>query len=239
MVSDMKIAFLSRVPRGYGAIAALRKRLWPVVAALALAAPVHDETLTITALGDSLTQGYGLPQDDGFVPVLEGWLRARGHDVTVINAGVSGDTTAGGLSRIGWTLADNPDALIVTLGGNDLLRGIDPRSSRANLQGVLRAATEAGVPALVAGLPAPGNYGPEFKRDFEAMFPDVAAEFGALHHPNFLAPMQDKQDAGQSFADLMQDDRIHPNAAGVRLIVEAIGPLVEDLIARAQAPDES
>lgn len=211
----------------------MRKRLWAVLAAAALAAPLHAQTLTITALGDSLTQGYGLPQDAGFVPVLEGWLRARGHDVTVINAGVSGDTTAGGLARIAWTLADNPDALIVTLGGNDLLRGIDPRASRANLTGVLQAAEAAGVPALVAGLPAPGNYGPDFKRDFEAMFPEVAAEFGALHYPNFLAPMQEKQDAGQSFADLMQDDRIHPNAEGVRLIVERIGPMVEDLLLRA------
>jgi len=234
MVSDMKSAFLSGVTRAYGAIAGLRKQIWPVLAALVLAAPVHAQTLTIAALGDSLTQGYGLPQDEGFVPVLEAWLRARGHDVDVINAGVSGDTTAGGLSRIGWTLADEPDALIVALGGNDLLRGIDPRTSRANLDGVLRAASEASVPALVAGLPAPGNYGPDFKRDFEAMYPDVAEEWGALHYPNFLQPMQEKQDAGQSFADLMQDDRIHPNAAGVRLIVEGIGPLVEELLDRAR-----
>lgn len=197
-----------------------------------LAAPVQAATLTLTALGDSLTQGYGLPQDEGFVPVLERWLRARGHDVNVINAGVSGDTTAGGLSRIAWTLADAPDALIVTLGGNDLLRGIDPRASRANLDGVVRAATGAGVPVLVAGLPAPGNYGPDFKRDFEAMYPAVAAEHGALYYANFLQPMQEKQDAGVSFADLMQDDRIHPNAEGVRLIVEGIGPMVEALLAQ-------
>jgi acyl-CoA thioesterase-1 len=207
------------------------------VAVLALAGPAHAETLTIAALGDSLTQGYGLPQEEGFVPVLQDWLRGRGHDVNVINAGVSGDTTAGGLARIGWTLADAPDALIVALGGNDLLRGIDPRSSRANLEGILGEAAAAGVPALVAGLPAPGNYGPDFKRDFEAMYPQVAAEYDALHYPNFLEPMQEKQDAGQSFADLMQDDRIHPNAEGVRLIVEAMGPAVEDLLARAGAAD--
>ena len=207
------------------------------MAVLALAGPAHAETLTIAALGDSLTQGYGLPQEEGFVPVLQDWLRGRGHDVNVINAGVSGDTTAGGLARIGWTLADAPDALIVALGGNDLLRGIDPRSSRANLEGILGEAAAAGVPALVAGLPAPGNYGPDFKRDFEAMYPQVAAEYDALHYPNFLEPMQEKQDAGQSFADLMQDDRIHPNAEGVRLIVEAMGPAVEDLLARAGAAD--
>lgn len=226
---------MSRLWAEYGAFAPVRKRIWAAAALLALAVPVHAETLTVTALGDSLTQGYGLPQEEGFVPVLEGWLRARGHDVNVINAGVSGDTTAGGLSRIGWTLADSPDALIVALGGNDLLRGIDPRASRANLDGILQAADAAGVPVLIAGLPAPGNFGPDFRRDFEAMFPELAAEYGALHVPNFLQPMQEKQDAGQSFGDLMQDDRIHPNAVGVRLIVEAIGPAVEDLLAQAEA----
>ncbi len=212
----------------------MRKRIWALGAAVLLAAPVQAETLTLTAMGDSLTQGYGLQQHEGFVPVLQEWLTARGHDVVVINAGVSGDTTAGGLSRIDWTLADAPDALIVALGGNDLLRGIDPAASRANLDGVAKAAAEAGVPTLIAGLPAPGNYGAEFQRDFETMFRDAAEARGALHYPNFLQPMQDKQDAGQSFADLMQNDRIHPNAEGVRLIVEAMGPAVEDLLARAR-----
>ncbi len=198
--------------------------------ALPGATAANDGTLTISALGDSLIQGYGLPQDEGFVPVLENWLRARGHDVNVINAGVSGDTTAGGRARIDWTLADNPDALIVTLGGNDLLRGLDPAESRANLAAILEAASAAGVPVLISGMPAPGNYGPEFKRDFEGMYPELAEEYGALLYPDFLGPVSEKALSGMSLADLMQDDRIHPNAEGVRQIVEAIGPTVEALL---------
>nr|WP_299363132.1 arylesterase [uncultured Paracoccus sp.] len=191
------------------------------------------EPLVLTSMGDSLTQGYGLPAEDGFVPVLQRWLRDRGHDVTVINAGVSGDTTAGGAARIGWTLSEPPDAMIVALGGNDLLRGIDPAVSRANLETILAAADAAGVPVLLAGLPAPGNYGPDFKRDFDAMYGDVARQWGALHYPNFLGPIGDKAARGASVADLMQEDRIHPNATGVRKMVEAIGPEVERLLERA------
>ncbi len=195
--------------------------------------PAAAQPLTVTALGDSLTQGYGLPQEEGFVPVLEGWLRERGHDVNVVNAGVSGDTTAGGAARIDWTLADEPDALIVALGGNDLLRGIAPAASRANLDAILAAADAAGVPVLLAGLPAPGNYGPEFKRDFEAMYGELAAKWEALHYPDFLGPVGEKAAQGLSLSELMQDDRIHPSAEGVRQIVAAIGPAVEDLLDRA------
>ena len=202
-----------------------------------LGAPAAASDLRLTALGDSLTQGYGLPAEEGFVPMLEGWLRARGHGVDVINAGVSGDTTAGGLARIEWTLADGPDALIVALGGNDLLRGLDPATSRANLDGILAAADAAGVPVLLAGLPAPGNYGPDFKRDFEAMYADLAAEWDAIHVPDFLGPIGEKASQGLSLADLMQDDRIHPNAEGVRQIVAAIGPEVERLLRRASGGD--
>ena len=208
--------------------------MFAAVAAIALpAGTALAQTLTVTALGDSLTQGYGLPEEDGFVPVLEGWLSERGHDVRVINAGVSGDTTAGGAARIDWTLGDNPDALIVALGGNDLLRGIDPAASRANLARILTAARDAGVPVLLAGLPAPGNYGPEFRRDFEAMYVELSEEFDALHYPDFLGPIGEKAAQGLSLSDLMQEDRIHPNAEGVRQIVAAIGPMVEDLLDRA------
>lgn len=197
------------------------------------ATPADAETLRLTALGDSLTQGYGLPQDQGFVPVLQAWLQDRGHDVTVTNAGVSGDTTAGGAARIDWTLADAPDAMIVALGGNDLLRGIDPASSRANLAAILDKTQAAQVPVLLAGLPAPGNYGPDFKRDFEAMYVDLATEYDAVLVPDFLGPIGEKATQGLSLTDLMQDDRIHPNALGVEQIVEAIGPQVEELLTRA------
>lgn len=202
---------------------------------LLAAQSVAAEPLRIAALGDSLTQGYGLAQDQGLVPQLQDWLTARGHDVIVINAGVSGDTTAGGLSRLDWTLGDNPQAMIVALGGNDLLRGIDPAVSRANLAAILERLRDDGLPALLVGLPAPGNYGPEFRDAFEAMYPDLARDFDALHHANLLQPITDKQDAGERFIDLMQPDHIHPNERGVALIVEALGPQVEALIARARA----
>ncbi|MGZ3217247.1 arylesterase [Paracoccus sp. T5] len=224
----------------YGAARGLGNRagraLRRAMAALMLlgAAPAGAEPLVLTAMGDSLTQGYGLPAEQGFVPVLQDWLRNRGHDVRVINAGVSGDTTAGGAARIDWTLAEAPDALIVALGGNDLLRGIDPSTSRANLEAILSSANKAQVPVLLAGLPAPGNYGPDFKRDFEAMYRELAGEWGALLHPDFLGPISDKASQGLSLSDLMQDDRIHPNAEGVRQIVEGIGPQVEQLLAQAE-----
>ncbi len=187
--------------------------------------------MTIAALGDSLTQGYGLPPEDGLVPQLEAWLRENGAEASVLNAGVSGDTTAGGLSRVGWTLTPDVDAMIVTLGGNDLLRGIDPAASRKNLSGILAAARDAGVPVLLVGLEAPGNYGPDYKAEFEAIYPDLAAEYGALYVPNFLAPISDRLEQGDAL-DLMQPDGIHPNAEGVKLIVEALGPRVLELIQR-------
>jgi len=196
---------------------------------LLLAVPVGaaSEPLRLVALGDSLTQGYGLPSDDGFVPQLQGWLQDQGLDVEVINAGVSGDTTAGGLSRMDWTLAEPVDAMLVILGGNDLLRGINPEASRENLDGILSRLGREGIPAMLAGLPAPGNYGPEFQRAFERMYVDLAGIHDVPLYPDFMQPLSDKADAGQSFSDLMQDDHIHPNADGVALIVEGIGPEVQ------------
>lgn len=168
-----------------------------------------------------------MPQDDGFVPQLEQWLKAQGHDVKLINAGVSGDTTAGGLARIDWTLTPDVDAVIVALGGNDLLRGIDPGVSRSNLDGILAKAKEKHVAALLIGLQAPGNYGPDFKAAFEAMYPELAAKYGALHEESFLRGLIE---SGADVADVMQGDGIHPNARGVAIIVNTLGPKVEELI---------
>lgn len=203
---------------------------------MAIAVPAGAQPALLTAMGDSLTQGYGLPAEDGFVPQLQAWLHAQGREVRVVNAGVSGDTTAGGAARIDWTLAERPDAMIVALGGNDLLRGIDPATSRANLDRILSAADAAGVPVLLAGLPAPGNYGPEYKRAFEAMYADLAQKWGAIFYPDFLGPITDRAAQGQPVSDLMQDDHIHPNARGVALIVAAIGPQVIALLDRAGSP---
>lgn len=191
---------------------------------------VQAETVTIAALGDSLTQGYGLPVDDGFVPRLEAWLQAQGADVEVINAGVSGDTTAGGLSRVAWTLTPDVDAMIVNLGGNDLLRGIDPAVSRANLDGILRAAQDAGVEVLLVGLDAPSNYGPDYEAAFEGMYSDLAQVYGLELYADYFAPLNDGADLDAARALYMQGDGIHPNAVGVGEIVEGIGPAVLDLI---------
>ncbi|MDJ0994685.1 MAG: arylesterase [Dinoroseobacter sp.] len=224
---------------GYGAGARLRKASAAAFAAVALSVPAWAEPVTIAALGDSLTQGYGLPQEDGFVPQLEAWLRERGHDVVVLNAGVSGDTTAGGLSRIDWTLTPEVDALIVALGGNDLLRAIPPEASRANLDGILAKAEAAGVDVLLIGLEAPGNYGPDYKAAFDSMYPELAEEYGTLYSRSFLAGLVDGVDRTEALTGMMQSDGIHPNAAGVLKIVDTLGPYAEDLVERAEAAEGS
>ena len=185
------------------------------------------EPVTIAALGDSLTQGYGLPPYEGLVPPLQRWLDGNGAGVRLINAGVSGDTTAGGLARVGWTLSDEVDALIVALGGNDVLRGIPPDEARSNLSGILSAAAERDVPVLLVGVSAPGNYGPDYKAAFEAIYPDLAEEYGALLYPDFLSGITD--DTERALAEWMQSDGLHPNAAGVARIVDGIGPIVMEL----------
>ncbi len=189
--------------------------------------------MTVAALGDSLTHGYGLVPEDGFVPQLERWLRNNGAEVTVLNAGVSGDTTQGGLSRVDWTLTPEVDALIVALGGNDLLRGIDPAVSRANLAGVLDVATARGLPVLLVGMQAPGNYGPDYKAAFDGIFPELAETYGAIYYPGFLDALSALPDRQAAVADYMQSDGLHPNREGVALIVEAMGPAVLELVGRA------
>jgi acyl-CoA thioesterase-1 len=215
----------------YGAAARIGKA---ALLSVLLALPALAEEVRVIALGDSLTQGYGLMEEAGFVPQLQEWLRERGADVVVENHGVSGDTTAGGLARIGWALSPEADALIVALGGNDLLRGIPPEASRANLAGILAEAAARDLPVLLIGLQAPGNFGPEYKAAFDAMYPDLAEEYGTLYEPSFLAPLSEAADADPSgaLARYMQPDGIHPNADGVALIVEALGPSVEALIER-------
>ncbi len=218
--------------RTYG-VAALQSKL-----ALALlvgwVSVAQAEPVEIVALGDSLTAGYGLAQGDGFVPQLQAWLQDRGHDVTLVNAGVSGDTTAGGLSRVEWTIEDSTDAMIVTLGGNDMLRGIDPATSRANLEGILKVATAADLSVLLVGLRATDNYGPEFKTAFDAMYPELADSNGTLYFPEFFEGLSEGDLGPQGASAYMQADRLHPNAKGVKRIVEALGPSVEQLIVRVQ-----
>lgn len=213
----------------YGARAAARNlALALALLATPLAGPLAAAEVRIVALGDSLTHGYGLPPAEGFAPQLQAWLRANGApEATVINAGVSGDTTAGGLARLEWSLADGADALIVALGGNDFLRGLDPASSRANLDAILTQADARGLPVLLSGMRAPGNYGPDFKAAFDAMYPELAEKHGALYDPFFLEGVTEDR-------SLWQGDGIHPNAAGVAVIVARIGPKALELVARAR-----
>jgi acyl-CoA thioesterase I len=213
--------------RGYGAAPRGSNLAAGLLAGIIAAAPAAAAP-RILALGDSLTAGYGLPEDAGFVPRLEAWLQANGAPgAEVINAGVSGDTTAGGLARVDWALADDVDAVIVALGGNDLLRGIDPAVTRENLDGILAAIEAHDLPAILAGLPAPANYGPDYSAAFDAIFPAVAEARGATLYPSFLGALGDSLDGARS---LMQPDGIHPNAAGVEAIVADIGPLVLEIL---------
>ena len=205
---------------------------------LAFSTPVAaQDTTHILALGDSLTQGYGLLDQDGFVQQLRDWLAEHGHDVRIVNGGVSGDTTAGGLSRVDWSLTPEIEAMIVALGGNDLLRGLDPGMVRDNIEGILKIADAKGVEVLLIGMQAPGNYGPDYKADFDAIYPDLAEEYGALYLDSFFAGLMQDGDASDA-ARFMQPDGIHPNAEGVARIVETVGPKVEDLIERVRGDGE-
>ncbi len=200
------------------------------------ATAVAAEPQRLVALGDSLTQGYGLPEGDGFVPQLARWLADQGREVVINNAGVSGDTTAGGLSRLDWTLAEPADAMIVTLGGNDVLRGLDPAVSQANLDAILTKAGERGIPVLLVGMEAPGNYGPDYQQRFAAIYPELAAEHGVLLADSFLAPLRDGSgDDAAAMRAWMQADGIHPNKEGVARIVAALGPRVVELLDQAAA----
>ncbi len=196
--------------------------------------PAFAEPVVIAAIGDSLTQGYGLSRENGFVPQLETWLHDKGEDVRLLNAGVSGDTTAGGLSRMAWTLTPEVDALIVTLGGNDLLRGIDPATSRANLDGILQIAIEQALPVLIVGLIAPGNYGPEYKAAFDPIYRDLSHKYGTLFYDNFFATLLEGGNVKIPNSKFMQSDGIHPNTSGVTRVVNGIGPIVRKLITQAR-----
>ncbi|WP_050929592.1 arylesterase [Aestuariivita boseongensis] len=211
------------------------RKAWILIVFLMSAMAARAETVTIAALGDSLTQGYGLVEEDGFVPQLQRWLAGQGADVRLINAGVSGDTTAGGAARVAWTLTPDVDAMIVALGGNDLLRGIDPVVSRANIEAILREAQARDVDVLLVGMEAPGNYGADFKAQFDAIYPDLSATYDTLYLESFFAGFGEAAEDPARLRDVMQGDGIHPNAKGVAQIVEGIGPKVLDLIARAGA----
>jgi acyl-CoA thioesterase-1 len=196
-------------------------------AAFALAsAPIRAKgrPLRLVALGDSLTAGYGLPAAAAFPVVLERELRARGHDVTIVNAGVSGDTMSGGLDRLDWSLGDDVDGVIIELGANDALRGVDPAVTERALDTMLARLKARGIPAMLSGMRAPPNNGPGYAARFDAIYPAAARKYGLILDPFFLEGV-----AGDR--SLNQPDGIHPTAEGVRRIVARMLPTVEAFIA--------
>ncbi len=193
---------------------------------LLAATPAAAREIRLLMLGDSITAGYGLARGQGLPARLEAALREAGRQVRVIDAGVSGDTTAGGRARVDWALADRPDAVIVALGGNDGLRGIEPRASAANLTAILDALKQRNLPVMLAGMLAPPNLGAEYGREFAGTFTRLAdARPEVVFYPFLLDGV-----AGE--ATLNQPDRIHPNEAGVAELVRRMLPAVESLLAR-------
>jgi acyl-CoA thioesterase-1 len=193
-----------------------------------LSAPAQaDRPVHIVALGDSLTAGYGLAASDAFPARLEAALRAKGVNVTVENAGVSGDTAAGGLARLDWSVPKGTDAVIVELGANDMLRGIDPKVTRAALAAILERLKARGIAVLLCGMRAAPNMGAEYVRAFDAIYPDLASQYGVPLYPFFL-------DGVATQASFSLRDGMHPNAAGVEVIVAGILPMVEQLLGKLQ-----
>lgn len=198
-----------------------------VISAAAAETPIH-----IVALGDSLTAGYGLAEQDGFVPRLQAALAAKGVAVELANAGVSGDTAADGLARLDWSVPQGADAVIVELGANDMLRGLKPEVTRATLATILRRLTQRHIAVLLCGMRAAPNLGAEYDQAFDRVYPDLAAEFGVILYPFFL-------DGVAADLRLTQPDGLHPNAAGVAVIVDRILPKVQELVARVRAQPRS
>ncbi len=195
--------------------------------AAAAGPPIH-----IVALGDSLTAGYGLAEKDGFVPRLQAGLAANGIAAAIANAGVSGDTASDGLARLDWSVPQGSDAVIVELGANDMLRGIEPAVTRAALEAILRRLTQRHISALLCGMRAAPNLGPDYGGKFERIYPDLAARYGVVFYPFFL-------DGVAADLSLTQHDGLHPNAAGVGVIVQRILPKVEELVAQVRAQHPS
>ena len=190
---------------------------------LAAASPVAARTIRLVVLGDSLTAGLGLPPGKAFPDRLQAALRARGLDVDVLNAGVSGDTAADGLARYDWAVPANADALIVELGANDMLRGLEPVATKKALSAILDKAHAARLPTLIAGMRAAPNLGAEYDRAFDAIYPALAKDHDVALYPFFL-------DGVAGDPKLNQADGMHPTAEGVGVIVERIAPSVEEIL---------
>ena len=196
------------------------------------AMPATAKTPEVLAFGDSLTAGLGLPASEAFPAQLEARLKAEGIDVKVINAGVSGDTTTDGLARLDWALADKPDYVILALGANDMLRGIDPKIVRANLDKMIDKITVSGAKLLLLGMRSTPDWGAQYEHDFDAIYPDLARTHSVPLYPFFL------EGVAMNPA-LNQPDGLHPNERGVAVMVEHIAPLVAKLVGAAAAEGKS
>jgi acyl-CoA thioesterase I len=223
-----------RPSRSYGKLGSPVQRLRRAVTALALLAmpivPVHaaEQPVRIVVLGDSLSAGFGLAGNEALPPKLERALKARGHAVTIENAGVSGDTAAGGLARLDWSVAEGTHAVILELGANDALRGSDPKTTRASLEEIIRKLKERRIAVLLAGMLAPRNLGPDYANAFDAIYPELAAKYDLVLYPFILDGV-----AGDRALNL--PDGLHPTAAGVDIIVSRLLPKAEELVARVKA----
>jgi acyl-CoA thioesterase-1 len=189
------------------------------------AAHAQSKSIRLVALGDSLMAGYGLPQEAAFPVVLERALKARGHKVEVSNAGVSGDTSSGGLDRLDWSVPDGTDGVILELGANDMLRGLDPAGTRRNIEAIVERLKSRNIPVMLAGMYASRNLGPDYVQKFDSIYPDIAKKHDLVLYPFFLDGV-----AGDRSLNL--PDGLHPTAKGVEIIVERILPSVESFLAR-------
>lgn len=190
------------------------------------ASPLQAQTIHILAFGDSLTAGLGLDPAQAFPARLEAALKARGHDIVIANAGVSGDTSSAGAERLDWSLVPEIDGVIVELGANDALRGIDPEATEKALDGILAELKKRQLPVLFVGMLAPRNLGSDYGTKFDAIFPRLAQKYGVLFYPFFL-------DGVAAEPGFNQPDGLHPNSKGVDMIVSRILPITEDLLKQA------
>ena len=200
-----------------------------LLAAFSPPADAADRPLRITAFGDSLTAGYGLPASASFPAQLQKALEMTGRKIVIENAGVSGDTTQAGLDRLDWSIGDGIDGVIVALGANDALRGLDPAQTRSALVQIIVRLKARKIPVMLAGMRAPPNMGADFQQRFDSIFPDLAREHGLILYPFFLDGVAGRR-------ELNQNDGIHPTADGIKLIVERILPSVERFIASLALP---
>ena len=217
----------TRYVTGWGRVNAI----WLIVSVFALGingiGGAAAKPIKILALGTSLTQGFNLPPGTDFTSVLQARLRAKGDDVSIVNGGVSGDTSAGGLARLEWSLGD-ADAAIVELGSNDALRGLDVGQTQSNLDAILAKLKARKIPVLLTGMKSPRNLGPEYVAAFDAVYPELAKKHNVLFYPFFLEGVA-------ANLKLNQSDGIHPNEEGTLVIVAGILPYVEKLLAQVSA----